>query len=98
MPKPNSCRTAARRLLTLTVASATAIAFCATVAEPAQASSAKCQEYLRSRQIYQIGPKVIAACNAGQSGGGGTLACYVSLLAIQVTANDAAIACNAADD
>jgi hypothetical protein len=96
MVKAKSGRATARGLTTLAVAVAAAAAFTVTAAEPAQASSAKCQESLR--QHYTVGPKVRAACNAGQSGGAGILACYVALLAIDVEPDDAAVACNAADD
>ena len=105
-PKPNECggkmvktksgRAIARGLTTLAVAVAAAAAFTVTAAGPAQASSAKCQESLRVH--YKVGPKVRAACNAGQTGGAGILACYVALLAIDVKPDHAAVACNAADD
>lgn len=81
------------------VAATAAVVACSTaLAAPAQASSAKCQEYLRARN-YVVGPKVRAACDTGQNGGAsGPLACYVSLLAIEVEAAHASTACNAAND
>jgi hypothetical protein len=98
MSKRNASGKTSRRLVTLLAAITTAAAFSVAVAAPAEASSAKCQEYLRYKG-YTVGPKVRAACDTGQNGGAsGPLACYFALIAIDVEPAHASTACNAAND
>ncbi|MDI5975945.1 hypothetical protein [Amycolatopsis magusensis] len=87
-----------RRLGLVVTAVLAAGTFSLAIAAPAQASSAKCREYLRA-QGYVVGPKVTAACDTGQNGGApGTLACVAALVGIEVDPAHATIACNAAND
>lgn len=45
---------------------------------------------------YIVGPRVIAACDAGQRGGAGTVGCYAALLGADVSGSHAAEACRRA--